>query len=92
MQSPVCVVAEAAPALEALHRMTRSACGRLAVVDSGGNMVGVVTRNDLMRAIEVRTIGLRWDAGRADGFPPGGPRLAAPGGNGAAGERPATVV
>jgi Zn-dependent protease/predicted transcriptional regulator len=69
MQSPICVVPQAAPALEALHRMSRSRCARLAVVDGGGNMVGVVTRNDLMRAIEMRTMGLHWgpSAGVSDG-------------------------
>jgi Zn-dependent protease/predicted transcriptional regulator len=73
MQTPVCVVPQDAPALEALHRMSRSQCARLAAVDGGGNMVGVVTRNDLMRAIEMRTMGLQWgppasaDAGGPNG-------------------------
>ena len=72
MQAPVCVVHEDAPALDALHRMSRANCGRLAVVGGGGNMAGVITRNDLMRAIEVRTMGLQW-----------GPRGAGSDGNGA---------
>jgi Zn-dependent protease/predicted transcriptional regulator len=74
MQTPVCAVPQGAPALEALHRMSRSQCARLAVVDGGGNMVGVVTRNDVLRAIEMRTMGLHWgppasgpDAGGPDG-------------------------
>jgi len=67
MQAPVCAVPQGAPALEALHRMSRSRCARLAVVDAGGNMVGVVTRNDLMRAIEMRTMGLHWGPSGAAG-------------------------
>jgi Zn-dependent protease/predicted transcriptional regulator len=82
MQSPVCVVPQEAPALEAMHRMSRSQCARLAVVDGQGNMVGVVTRNDIMRAIEMRTMGLHWGPpgrgadgkGDRDGFDAGGYR------------------
>ena len=65
MRAPVCTVPQDAPALEALRRMSRSKCPRLAVVDGHGNMVGVVTRNDVLRAIEMRTMGLHW-------APPGG--------------------
>jgi len=82
MQSPVCVVPDDAPALEALHRMSRANCGRLAVVDSGGGMVGVVTRNDLMRAIEMRTIGLHWGSGDARAGAGVGARVLPVSGNG----------
>ena len=57
---PVCSIRQEAPALDALQRMSRNGCSRLAVVDPAGNMAGVITRMDLMRAIEMRTMGLHW--------------------------------
>lgn len=62
MRAPVCVVPQDAPALEALRRMSQERCARLGVIDHGGVLVGMVTRNDLMRAIEMRTLGLQWGA------------------------------
>jgi Zn-dependent protease/predicted transcriptional regulator len=67
MRQPVCTIRQEAPAIDALQRMGRTRCSRLAVVDAAGNMVGVITKNDLMRAIEMRTMGLHWGAPADDG-------------------------
>ena len=67
MRQPVCSIGQDAPALDALQRMSRNQCGRLAVVDAAARIVGMITRTDLMRAIEMRTLGLNWGPPTADG-------------------------
>jgi Zn-dependent protease len=48
------------PALDAFSRLTQSSLGRMIVVDGSGNLVGIVTTGDIMRAIKIRTVGLDW--------------------------------
>lgn len=45
-------------ALTAFQRMSEADAGRLVVVDQGGQMVGILTRTDLLRAVQVRALGL----------------------------------
>ena len=47
-----------APALEALHRMSRNGDPTLLVVDPAGQIVGMVTNTDVLRAVQARTVGL----------------------------------
>ena len=47
-------IPEDAPALDAITKMGRSGFGRLIVVDPSGRMSGIITKTDLMRAIQVR--------------------------------------
>jgi Zn-dependent protease len=42
-------------ASEAFHRMNQNSLGRLIVTDESGQMVGIITRTDLMHAIKVVT-------------------------------------
>jgi CBS domain-containing protein len=42
------------PAVDAIQMVTRNKIGRLVVME-GSNMIGIVSRSDLMRALEVRT-------------------------------------
>lgn len=70
MRPQVYVIRPEAPALEALQRMSRSGYGRLLVVDASGAMVGVITKTDLVRAIEVKTMGLGWGVPDDGGPPP----------------------
>lgn len=49
------VVRPGLPAYEALARMLQEGVGRLLVVDEDGELVGLVTRSDLMHLIRVRT-------------------------------------
>ncbi len=52
------VIPEHASALEAFGEMSHSSAGRLIVVDRAGQTVGIITRTDLMRAIQIRTLGM----------------------------------
>jgi Zn-dependent protease len=72
MRSQVYAIRPEAPAVEAMQRMSSNAYPRLLVVDAAGQVVGVVTNTDLLRAIEMRTMGLRWGvpAGDGNGAPP----------------------
>jgi Zn-dependent protease/predicted transcriptional regulator len=69
MRPQVYTVRPDAPALDALQRMSRNKASRLLVVDPAGRMVGTITNTDLMRAIEVRTMGLEWGVPDGDGKP-----------------------
>jgi CBS domain-containing protein len=69
MRPQVYMVRPDAPALDAMQRMSRNKSGRLLVVDQAGRMVGMITNTDLMRAIEVRTMGLGWGVPDGDGAP-----------------------
>ena len=70
MRTQVHTVRPEAPALEAMQRMSRNGSTRLVVVDGGGRMVGTITNADLMRAIEMRTMGLHWGVDEGDGGAP----------------------
>jgi Zn-dependent protease/CBS domain-containing protein len=54
MQRKVATIDENAQALDAFTRMGRSGFGRLVVVDREGRMVGIISKTDLMRAIQIR--------------------------------------
>ena len=54
MNRRVSMIDQDAPALDAFTKMARTGFGRLAVVDGAGRMVGIITKTDLMRAIQVR--------------------------------------
>ncbi|MGE5611736.1 MAG: site-2 protease family protein, partial [Bacillota bacterium] len=45
-------------ALDALHRMSQNDFGRLIVTGPAGDMVGIITKTDLMRALQLRMAGL----------------------------------
>lgn len=47
-------VGEKTTALQAFQRMSRRNFGRLVVLDSSGNMSGILSKTDLMRAIQIR--------------------------------------
>ena len=70
MRTQVHTVRPEAPALEAMQRMSRNGSTRLIVVDGTGRMVGTITNADLMRAIEMRTMGLHWGVEEGDGGAP----------------------
>ena len=53
MSSEVETITPEADAMEAFERMQRGGVGRLPVVDAGGNLVGIVSRTDLMRAFNI---------------------------------------
>jgi CBS domain-containing protein len=54
MSRTLSAIPEDAPALDAITKMGRSGFGRLVVVDPAGRMSGIITKTDLMRAIQVR--------------------------------------
>jgi CBS domain-containing protein len=60
MRSQVYTIRPEAPAVEAMQRMSSNGYPRLLVVDATGQVLGVLTNTDLLRAIEMRTLGLRW--------------------------------
>jgi predicted transcriptional regulator len=70
MRTQVYSVRPEAPALEAMQRMSRNGSTRLIVVDGGGRMVGTITNADLMRTIEMRTMGLHWGVEAGDAGAP----------------------
>ena len=60
MRPHVYTIRPEAPAVEAMQRMSGNGYPRLLVVDAAGQVIGVITNTDLLRAIEMRTLGLRW--------------------------------
>ncbi|MBI1742192.1 CBS domain-containing protein [Candidatus Acetothermia bacterium] len=58
MSPQVLTVLESTSALEAFQKMSRNNFDRMVVVDSKGQMVGIITKTDLIRAIQVRTVDL----------------------------------
>jgi Zn-dependent protease/predicted transcriptional regulator len=74
MRAQLHAIRTEAPALDALQRMSRNGYPRLLVVEPSGQVVGMVTNTDLMRAIETRTAGLGW--GVRDGEGARHPRIA----------------
>lgn len=70
MRPQVHAIRPEAPAVEAMQRMSSNGYPRLLVVDGSGEVVGVLTNTDLLRAIEMRTLGLQWGLdGRGAGAP-----------------------
>ncbi|HEY7115960.1 MAG TPA: site-2 protease family protein [Tepidisphaeraceae bacterium] len=59
MSSQIQTVSEHASALDAFGRMARTESPRLVVLDDGGQMVGIISQADLMRAIQVRLSGFQ---------------------------------
>ncbi|MEF8852423.1 MAG: CBS domain-containing protein, partial [Haloarculaceae archaeon] len=53
MSTDVKTIAPDADAMAAFQRMQQNGIGRLPVVDETGNLVGIVSRTDLMRAFDV---------------------------------------
>ena len=51
---PIVPVKSSMSALDAMHRMARERVGRLIVLDDEGQLVGIVTRGDLMRTMQTR--------------------------------------
>jgi Zn-dependent protease len=75
MRPQVHAIRPEAPALDALQRMSSNRYPRLLVVDASGQVVGMITNTDLLRAIEMRTMGLNWGVRDDHGAAP--PRLSA---------------
>jgi Zn-dependent protease len=57
MREKFVMVQESASALEAFHRMSRDNFNRLIVVDTAQNIVGILSKTDLIRAIQVKMVG-----------------------------------
>ncbi|MCF7889712.1 site-2 protease family protein [Candidatus Bipolaricaulota bacterium] len=55
LTSKVITIDENDSASEAFHKMNQNGLGRLIVTDESGQMVGIITRTDLMHAIKVVT-------------------------------------
>lgn len=53
MSTDVKTITPDADALEAFQQMQQNGVGRLPVVDEAGNLVGIISRTDLMRAFDV---------------------------------------
>ncbi len=63
MSLDVTTVGPDAPAAEAIKLMSKKSIGRLPVVDEGGTIVGMVTRKDFLRMVEIieaRRRGTAW--------------------------------
>jgi predicted transcriptional regulator len=61
-------ISRRAGALDAFHQMSADNFGRLVVTDEQGGIVGMLTKTDLMRAIQLRGAALN----RGDGLEAGG--------------------
>ena len=69
VMQPVHTVRDAEAAVDAFQRMSKHQYARLIVTDARGEMVGIITKTDLLRAIEVRTLGMNWGTDGDDGTP-----------------------
>lgn len=58
MTRDVLTVLPAATAMQAFERMSRNNFGRLVVVDRRGEIVGILSKTDLIRTVQVRVVGL----------------------------------
>lgn len=58
MSRQIQTIPERESAAEAFERMSRNDFGRLIVTDDAGHMAGILTKTDLMRAIQLRMIGM----------------------------------
>ncbi|MGH9339307.1 MAG: site-2 protease family protein [Acidobacteriota bacterium] len=61
MSSDLNTIGERNTALEAFHRINQNSFGRLIVVDSSGRLIGIISKTDLIRAIQVQTVGFSLD-------------------------------
>jgi predicted transcriptional regulator len=53
-------IADSARAVDAFRTLGQTPGSRLVVTDGEGHIVGIITSSDLVRAIQVRTLGLEW--------------------------------
>ncbi|MDR7521780.1 MAG: site-2 protease family protein [Armatimonadota bacterium] len=58
MSPTVATISVRGSALEAFEAMSRNNYGRLVVLGPGRQMVGIITKTDLIRAVQVRVVGL----------------------------------
>jgi Zn-dependent protease/predicted transcriptional regulator len=70
MRPQVHTIRPEAAAVDAMQRMSTNGYPRLLVVDGSGVLVGSVTNADLLRAIEMRTMGLDWGLRNGNGAAP----------------------
>lgn len=66
MSTPVETTTPTADAMEAFQRMQEEGVGRLPVVDRAGQLVGIISRTDLMRAFDIIQTGGRPPTARPD--------------------------
>ena len=57
MSKEVNTIAEDQDALEAFKRINQNDLGRLVVVDAAGKMVGILSKTDLVRTLQVQAVG-----------------------------------
>ena len=57
MSKEVNTIAEDQDALEAFKRINQNDLGRLVVVDAAGKMVGILSKTDLVRSLQVQAVG-----------------------------------
>ncbi len=57
LSSRMVTIRESASALRAFEKMSRNNFERLIAVDAQGEMTGIISKTDLIRAIQVRTVG-----------------------------------
>lgn len=57
MSREISTIKESASAWEAFQKMSQNNFRRLMVVDSNGRLTGILSKTDLIRAIQVRTVG-----------------------------------
>ena len=69
LMRPVHLIRPQASAVEAMQRMNANNYPRLLVADAAGQLVGMLTNTDLLRAMEMRTVGLRWGLSQDGGAP-----------------------
>lgn len=62
MSRPVSTIHEDASALDAFQLMGKNNFGRVVVTDDAGGMVGIITKTDLMRAIQIRMAEMNQEA------------------------------
>jgi CBS domain-containing protein len=58
-------IPEDAPAVEAFRQMSQNNFGRLIAIDRDGQISGIITTTDVMKTIQVQTVGLQWDGQRS---------------------------
>ncbi|MBS3740362.1 site-2 protease family protein [Candidatus Bipolaricaulota bacterium] len=56
LTSEVITIDKEEPASEALHRLVQNDLGRLVVTERSGDMVGIITRTDIMHAMKIVTV------------------------------------
>jgi CBS domain containing-hemolysin-like protein len=72
MNTDLLGINQRASALDAFTEMSRNGFGRLIVFDDAKNMIGILTKRDLMRAIQIRMMGFdAWGSPMAVRHTPG---------------------